>query len=245
MSLLSVIQDVISENGFGARPVSIIGNSDALAVQCLALANDSVQQIRAAHNWQSMLVQTIVLTSANGEYYPLENQGEFATFGFDSFVPDAAWDSTNNLPLIGPISEAKYAALKNGNVALTSNTRYWKLAFNWIHIFPIPTVDNDNLTFRFYAKNAVIYYSGVDPVYSERFTQDSATTKFPERLLHLALKYKLRKAKGFDYAEEYNDYKEQLAIAIAKDQSARTLTFGPPGVFALPLGNFPATIETP
>lgn len=254
MSLLTCIQAAVSESGFGTAPVSVFGNTDALTVQCLALANRAGQVISTAHNWQNMIQPGTITTVSGQETY----DGPFTTAGTGSLfriLGDTFWDSTNFLPVNGSISAQEWQTLKYGlGGTLSLGNRRFRVAYDSaashgftmypkIHVVPTPAVNGEVLVYEYFNPGWVVAvnYGGAAV---GTFLSDNDLTLFPEHLLQLSLVWRLRRAKGFDYSEEYNEYKEALSLAIARDSPAPMLNFSYMPAVAWPV-NIPQTIPVP
>ena len=254
MSLLTVIQGAITESGFGSAPVSVIGNTDALAVQCLALANRAGKVIATAHNWQNLIRPYTLTTVAGQEVYDGPNTNQSTSVA--RFIGDTMWDSTNFLPVGGAITPQEWMTLKYGvGGTLSLSTRKFKVALDSsvngydaavpmkIHLYPTPTTNGEVLVAEYVSSGWAIHpdvsYIGLGLAGS-----DNCMFAFPEHLLEQSLIWRLRRAKGFDYTEEYNEYKEQLALAIARDTPAPMLNFSYMPAVAWPV-NIPQTIPVP
>lgn len=254
MSLLTCVQAAVLENGFGAAPVSVIGNYDALATQCLALAKRAGNVIAGHHDWQNMIQPFSITTVSGQETY----DGPMQTDGANSilrFIGNTFWDSTNYLPMQGALNARDWQANKYG-LAGTGNARNRKFRVFYgsssahglsqypkIHITPTPSTDGDVLVLEYVNPGWIlaVNFSGLAVA---DFTSDNDVTLFPEHLLQLSLIWRLRRAKGFDYSEEYKTYEDALSLAIANDSPAPDLNFSMRNS-AMFLPNLPTTIPEP
>lgn len=209
MSLLSLCQDVIAETGYGTPPVSIIGNSDAMAVQLLALANASAKKVMREHNWQSLInVYTATTTADSDELVSFNSNGL-------NIIGDTAWNTDTFYPVGTVMTLSQLNNLKYSIGSNSSLCRHITLVKDIVRIQPTPTVTGETISFFVVAKYPV--WSSQYSNYLPYFQLDADTTLVPEHLVGLCLKWMLIKAKGFDYSEEYNEYQRSLQLAIARD----------------------------
>jgi hypothetical protein len=78
---------------------------------------------------------------------------------------------------------------------------------------------------------------GTSGTIKERFTLDTDSFLVERELLKLGLAWRWRKAKGYDYTEEYEEYESRLAETLGNDVPRTTLRMDQepaqvrPGVF--------------
>lgn len=235
MSLISICQDVIAETGYGTPPVSIIGNSDALAVQLLALANKAGNEIAKQHTWSWMIRQSYIITVANTDTYLLNVPA------IEAIIPESIYQGNGveiyddyGLPFalnqnrpVGSLTSKQFGILKNSGT-LAPDTISFRVVSNRssygksVVIIPMPTVSGIFYIYEYHSKMWV--YRSSPSGEDSKFALDSDVVMgFPEELLALSLKWRIIKAKGFDYSEDYNEYQRALQLAIARDAPSETL----------------------
>lgn len=212
MSLLTACQNAVKETGLGDVPATIISNTDKLAVQLNALAEREAK-VLGKLNWQRLLrEQTLTVVSGQASYSLPADWGRY--------LSDTFWDTTNYWQMRGSIDPATWQALKRGIVA-TSLRRNFRVVGNLLTLDPTPTVSTDVLIGE-YARNTP-WVDTLGTTYRVTATADTDTTVFPEHLLELGLIWRLKYAKGMDYAEDKNTYEIEVAKAFAQDTPAMRL----------------------
>lgn len=215
MSLLTACQNVVNETGLGDAPATIIGNADKLAVQLLALAKREAK-VLAAKNWQALIrEQTLTMVSGTSGYSLPADWARYATETF--------WDTTNYWQMRGSIDPATWQALRRGIVAGTTVRKDFRVVGNLVQVFPTPVNSTDVLIGEYLRNTPWIDSTLV--TYRVAPTADTDTTVFPEHLLELGIKWRLKDAKGLDYTEAFNEYETQVQLAFAQDTPADALNF--------------------
>ena len=98
-----------------------------------------------------------------------------------------------------------------------------------------PTAASDHAT-------AIVFLGADGTTYKQYFTLDTDTTLLPEDLVIQGLRWRWKKEKGLDYAEDFRTYEMQVKDAIGRDGGKPTLHLdgsesGKPGVF-VPAGSW-------
>src|SRR3954464_12301031 len=106
MTALTIIQSAFDEIGF-PRPASVVGNTDQLARQSLALLNREGKELSRNHDWKVLVREYSFATVASTSDYALPSD-------FDHFVNDSGWNRTDHEPLIGPLSGQTWQEIKSG-----------------------------------------------------------------------------------------------------------------------------------
>ena len=215
MSLLTVCQNTVSSLNFGGSPASIIGNTDALARQMLAILGEIVPALTGRHDWQALIEDHTITTVAATETYALPSD-------FSRYVTETFWDATNYWPMRGSMDPQTWQALKRGLVAATIRKRY-RIKGSLVYIYPTPTAV-ESLVAEYVSSKPILDNDG--STQKAAFAEDADTFLLPERLLQLELKWRLLEAKGLDYAEAMNFSEREIEKAIAQDTPSHTINLG-------------------
>jgi len=210
MSVLSIAQNIAKETGF-AVPTSLVGNTDALAIQLLFIIKRETRALSDRFIWQQLITPgTFNFVNAQ-ETYDLPSD-------FKDYVPKTMWNYTSRRPIIAPIDSESYEVQKN--YLITSGID--KMAFiygNKIHITPIPGSTD---TINYLYTTTKIYQSSVG-VGQTDIVADTDTTAIREYIVELGVKLRFLVAKGLLTSQElgasleYNDYENQVQKAIKTD----------------------------
>jgi hypothetical protein len=213
MSILTIAQNVAKETGFNP-PSSVVGSTDEIAIQLLALIKRETQNLSNLFEWQA-LRKRATLTLVNGtEAYPISTVAS----DFKEYIPKTAWDYSTRRPVIVPLSPQDYEIQKN--YFITSGIDKMFYIYNsTIYITPTPTAA-DVIHFEYITTNIYLSSSGVPKA---AITVDTDTTAIPEFLVELGVKLRYLVAKGeissaeLDSSFEKRDYYEQVTRAIERD----------------------------
>lgn len=143
---------------------------------------------------------------------------------FDRSVDNTQWDKSKHWIMLGPETQQQTEWLKSGYIATGPRIRYY-FQDGYLQLWP-PVTSNEYLGLNYITNNWVIATGGTSPT-KTKFTVDTDTCVFPNRLMVLALKLKLFEIKGFDTTALYRDYTAQLGIAKANDSGSQTLSMAP------------------
>ena len=213
-TILSLAQDACAEIGLPA-PLFLVSNADNSAVQLLALSNRVGEEIAAmAGTWGGwpQLRKEYTVTIYNGQdAYPFPSNIQY-------LIPGTGWSRTYRWQLLGPLEAQEWQVLKSGISPTGPRTRY-RIMGGKIYFDPPPSSDQD-IVFEYYANTWCQNASGVGQT---RFKADNDTFILPDNLLTLGLKWRLLRAKGLDYQQEYQEYKAACERGLARAGSARSL----------------------
>lgn len=235
MTLLSTVQQFCNRTGL-PQPATVYGTTNPQVRQIRALLEEEGQDLRARGSWEGITNQAAWTTVA------LEDQGAITTIasnGYNYIKNNTIWDRTTRLPVCGPVSGVDWQILK---AYFVSGPRYrYRLRGGHMLVNPAPPA-GDGWYFEYASKNWILGTDGT--TYKEFFTLDTDTILLPENLVLMGLRWRWKKEKGFDYAEDFRTYEAQVKDALGRDGGKPPLCmdtdmqYGPqPGVF-VPVGNW-------
>ena len=230
MSLLTACQAVIKETGIGDAPATIISNTDPTAIQLNALAERAAKRLSKL-NWEKLLREHTITTANGTEGYALPAD-------WARYVVETAWDATNFWPMRGSLDPQLWQSLKRGIVATTVRRRF-RLRGGQVLIFPTPTTV-DTLIIE-YARSTP-WTDSTGATYRVAATNDADITVFPEDLLTLEVKWRFKKEKGLDYAEDFDEAEKEIALAFAQDSPAEIIDYGRGSMYSAFPANIPQSI---
>ena len=164
--------------------------------------------------------------NATGTY-----SGQTYTFGqvnyampadYQRMVNKTQYNKSNRWAVIGPKDAQEWQWLKASYVT-TGPRRRFRIQGNKFAVWPAPT-SNVILGFEYQSGSWVIDSDGS---YKQRFSADTDTSLFPDRLLVLGTKLKYFQIKGFDTAALQADFARELMKFKAQDAGADTLSLAP------------------
>ncbi|MBM3491274.1 MAG: hypothetical protein FJX68_12665 [Alphaproteobacteria bacterium] len=235
MTLLTVVDYFCRRTGLPV-PGTVYGTTDPQLKQIEALLEEEGNDLARRNDWERITYEASHTTLA------VEDQGAIATIasnGFRHIKNETIWDYTDQLPVMGPLNGKEWQATK---AAVASGFRYrYRIRGGKLLSNPAPPAGH-NWRFEYVSYNWVLAADGT--TFRQYFGADSDTILLPEDLLLAGLRWRWKKEKGFDYAEDMRTYEMQVKDAIGRDAAKPRLYAdaevwrGPrPGIF-VPDGNW-------
>lgn len=218
MSLLTAAEQVARETGILSTPATVIGNTDTAVVQLLALFKRSALEIALSRDWQKLIREHTITTTASDADYALPSD-------WARYVSETAWDATNYWPMRGSLDPQYWQALKRGIVTLSIRKRFC-LFGNMVNIVPTPTVSSETLIIE-YLRNTP-WTDSAGTTWRTAPTADTDLFALPQHLLELDTVWRLRKAKGLDYGDDFQIAQDAISLAFAQDSPAMIVNYGIP-----------------
>lgn len=207
MSLLSVCQDVADVTGL-TRPTAIITGTDQLSRQFLGIAREVLDELTLM-DWPNLEIPYSLNTVVGQSAYVLPAD-------FKREIGDTAYLASQYYPLRGSLTPGDWQRQRN---ALPSQIGRYKFRLYGLplklNITPTPgTVEQ--VVFEYQTTYKV---QQADTTYKSTWYDDADVAVVPEDLVRMGIKWRIRRAKGLDYIEEYNAYemarRERLAQQLA------------------------------
>ena len=234
MSLLSLVTSFCERTNLTV-PTTVIGTTDTQIRQIRALLEEEGNDLSSRGAWQGITFEATLTTVAT------ESQGAMTTIasnGFRYIKNQTAWDRTNKLPVLGPIDSQEWQALKA--IVVTGPRYQFRIRGGEFLVNPVPTAGY-NWRFEYVSQNWIL---GANlTTYKQYFTLDTDTILLPETLVLQGLRWRWKKEKGFEYAEDMRTYEMQVKDALGRDAGKPILHMdgarrGPsPGIF-VPSGSW-------
>lgn len=208
MNLLQVVQQFCLRSGIPS-PTTVTGSTDTQVLQVQALLEEEGADLSARGDWESLTNEATHTTVAT------ESQGAITTIasnGFRHIKNKTIWDRTDRLPVIGPINQRQWQALKA--VVMTGPRYQFRIRGGLLLVNPVPTAGHD-WAFEYISKNWIISEDGLTN--KRLFTADTDEFLLPDELLLMGLRWRWMREKGLDYAELFATYEAQVKDAIGRD----------------------------
>lgn len=179
--------------------------------------NQEGKELADYHQWTA-LTKSHSFTSVAAQPQPGAIPSDFARF-----INNSMWDQTTARPVKGPISEQSFQMFQAFPVYTNVNPVF--LVREGVIIFQPAANAGDTIAYS-YVANTWARSAALVPQTS--FQADTDTAVIPEDLITLGLIWRFKKAKGFDYSEEYRTYQQQRQETISRDGGAPNLnmTYG-------------------
>lgn len=228
MTLLSTVQDFCNRTGL-PEPGSVLGSTDPQLLQIVAILEEEGRDLASRGSWQGITFEASHTTLA------AEDQGAISTIasnGFKHIKNQTIWDRTDQLPVLGPVDSQDWQTMKA--IAATGPRYRYRIRGGKLLANPTPTAGH-TWYFEYVSQNWILGADGV--TYKKRFTLDTDTILIPEDLVLQGLRWRWKKEKGFEYAEDFRTYEMQVKDELGHDGSKMVLDMGEdsrrpqPGVF--------------
>jgi len=214
MSVLSLIAHVCGRINIPV-PASVLGNTDTQILQILRLLEEEGNDLAQRGDWNALTNEATHVSLA------AEDQGAIATIaanGFRTYKNDTFWDRTNKLPIMGPLSDEEWQARK----AMTTQGARFAFRLRGGHILITPTpAAGYSWAFEYVSKYWMLGIDGT--TYKQYATLDTDTILLQEELVIAGLRWRWKREKGFDYAEDFATYEMQVKDALSRDGGKPTL----------------------
>lgn len=204
MTLLSIAQAVADEVGL-PRPTAIASGTDPLARQMFALANATIRDLRKK-DWPALVTAYSFNTVVSQEQYVLPTD-------FHRIISNSAYNASSYYALRNALAPAEWQRQRYGGFGGVGRFKARIFGFpSKISITPTPQVV-DSVVYEYISKNSIVKD---DASYSEFYTLDDDTAIVPEELVQLGLKWRVKHAKGLDYAEDFNEYENSKSEMLSR-----------------------------
>jgi len=234
MSLLTLIQYMCGRTGVPV-PSTVYGTTDTQVLQMMRLLEEEGNDLSQRGTWQGLTFEASLTTAAT------EDQGaitSIATNGFRYIKNQTIWSRTRRLPVCGPLDPQEWQMLK----ALYVEGPYYRFRIRGGKLLVNPAPPVESWYFEYVSKNWLTDSTGV--TYRQYFANDADITLLPEELLLTGLRWRWKKEKGLDYAEDFRTYEHQVKDALGRDGGKPILymdesksTAPTPGIF-VPSGSW-------
>jgi len=240
MSLLSIIQQACGRIGV-STPTSVVGNSDSIITQLLALANEEGEELTTgasvglSYDWSQLQTETSFTALAQ------ENQGAITTIapGFRYIINGTIFNRTLRRPVPGPLPPQSWQMLRAANVV--GPYPQFRIRNGNLILIPNPTA-GDSIYFEYQSAN---WCQSASSVGQMAWAADDDTGLLDEQLMTAGLIWRWKKAKNLEYAEDFRQYQTRVLNAIARDGGKTTINIGDqefvPGVLIVP-ETFPSLV---
>ena len=186
-----------------------------MVIQIQGLVEEEGNDLAARAPWQTLINEASLTTTATS------NQGDMATLcpnGYRYILNNTIWSRTRRLPVAGPLDPVEWQQLQ----AMFVNGPYYRYRIrgNDLLVNPTPPA-GESWYWEYVSYNWITDAGGTQ--YRQYFSADTDVSLIPETLLIAGLRWRWKKEKGLDYAEDFRTYETQVQDAIGRDGGKRTL----------------------
>jgi hypothetical protein len=227
MSLLTVVQSV-SRRLTLPVPTAVATSSDVNVQLMFELANEDGQELQKRCQWQILMKEDVFPAVTEAV------QPGFLPADFDRFIGNSQYDRSTRRQMLGPITPQVWQSIQ----AQPQLNRVF-LAFRQrggeVLITPNPA-QNDQIAYEYISINWVQSQNGQGQA---AYAADTDVSLLDENLIKLGVRWRFKKEKGFDYAEDFTSYERMVQISMGNDGGKGALDFTGGSTWPIPLANLP------
>jgi hypothetical protein len=213
LSLLDIVVRFCERTGLDV-PTVVMATQDAQVRQIRALLDEEGKDLSRRGAWEGLIYEAVHTSIA------AENQGQMVDIcpnNFRSIRNETIWNRTQRLPIIGPLDGIDWQAQK---ALLVQGPRYrYRIRNGALLVNPVP-VAGETWAIEYVTKNWVLAPNGDGREY---FFLDEDVTFLPADLLLQGLRWRWKKEKGLEYAEDFRTYEMQVKDALGEDAGKQNL----------------------
>jgi hypothetical protein len=231
MSLLTIVNNAAVRLGIDTAITSVVGSTDATAIQMLALAQEEGKALARRHSWQNITKEKTFTSTAAAV------QASSVASDFDRFVDGSFFNRTDKRPVEGPLTPQEWQFAQA--VVATTIVEAFRMRGGDILITPTPADTSTTYAYEYISTN---WCSSSGGTHQSSWAADSDSGLLNEELMTLGIMWRYAKAKGYDYGELFRTYELQCMSAASRDGGNPTLYAGKrgprqPGIY-VPDGNW-------
>ena len=167
------------------------------------------------HDWQALTKEETFVTDGSGDYL---RSAIFTEGDFERYVNNTDWDRSNQrkMQLVTP---PEWQIIKSSVSTTVGIVRYYRERGNAVYIEPDES--GDTVVFEYVSNQWITDSTGVTS--KSAFTVDTDLIKFPEYMVELGLKYKLKAGEGLPAVVEQQEYEGEVNKNIGYETPKRNL----------------------
>ncbi len=210
MTLLTLIQEVTDLLGV-PRPVVVVTSADQLVRQLLALAQEETRALAAEMAWPDLVEEAAFITAATSE------QPGALPADHERMMPQTMWNRSTNTRLWGPTDAQTWQRAQ-----VEPGILMWRIKTGMLMLWPVPAA-GEQIAFEYVSKSRI---RSADGTRKTLWTADDDEALLDEGLIGLGIRWRFKKAKGLDYAEDLEDYERRKGQITANAGGAPDLRIG-------------------
>lgn len=221
-TVLQIVRDACSEIGITA-PNTAVGSTDLQIIQITQLANREGKSLANRYPWTALVQQATYTTLAAEDQGALIGDILDEDVGFKYIVNETIWDRTGKYAVAGPTAGPRWQAEKS--FSITGPYNRYRIYGGHLYLLPAPDAGR-TIAFEYLSENWVQDEDATET--RNKFTLDSDLPILDSDLITLGTIWRWKKSKGFEYAQDFEDYESAVADAMARDGTKPILTFNGP-----------------
>lgn len=195
-------------------PVSISGATDTLSVQIWSLLTELGQELLNEHQWTFKEKVFTINTVSGTLLYDLPAD-------FVRFVDSTGWNNTSRLPLQGPLTAQEFALLTARNLGGTTIALQYRLFNGQVQFYYVPVTAN--VVQMTYVSRGWVQDATTSTTFKDTMEADADICLYDPRLMVAMLRWRWRRAKGFNTTDLELEYRTAFNAATNADSPGRDL----------------------
>lgn len=179
------------------------------------MLNKVGKELISLHDWQVLTKEETFVTDGSGDYL---RSAIFTDGDFERYVNNTDWDRSNQRKM-QLVTAREWQIIKSSVSTTVGIVRYYREKGNIVYIEPDET--GDTVVFEYISNQWITDSTGATS--KAAFTADTDLVKFPEYLMELGLKFKLKAGEGLPAVVEQTDYQNELSKNIGYETPRRDL----------------------
>jgi hypothetical protein len=216
-TVLQLCQDVLKATGYNP-PTAIVSAGSPDSKRLVQLVNEVGLELTSRNKWRRLTFEATVSTSATTTYSLPTDLYEI--------VNDSMWSRTETEQASGPLNEQEWQMLK-GTDAVTELIPEWRLEYTQgvpVLVF-LSEPGTQVIYFEYRSTNWLVDTSS--SAAASLWTADTQRTLLDEHLFYSELKWRWLKAKGSDYAVDFQNAQVQIQVSRDADKGgSKKLHYG-------------------
>lgn len=208
MTLKTLCENILGETGWPV-PSTFAANTDATARQIVALANTELRALSERFKWPHLRTEY--------EFNTVVDQATYAwPDDFGALAWETVFDTEQYYRIRGSVPLAQWQRWQHGLEGQLSHHRFLQgySSAGAAQITFAPAPSSVRAFTAFYYSNE--YARGDDGASKAGYSADTDTSKVPERLIELGVKWRFRRVKGLDFSAELAEYNADVPAQFAK-----------------------------
>lgn len=217
MTVLSAISQASRLMGKGSVTAAY-NSANPFAAEMAALANEAAGDMAKGYDWRRLTVLHTVTGDGTANDFDLPDDYDRMPVKMDLM----RGADGRLLEKVDDLDDWNYRRATN----LTPNDGEWIMLGGQLSVYPA-LASGETVRFYYVSNEFAKDNSGTAKA---SFTVDTDTFLLPERLLTLALIWRWRAMKGYEYAEDMQSYEIALSQEVLRERGPRILTTGRHGL---------------
>lgn len=217
-NVLTIVREACGRIGLN-KPSTATGSTDVQVQQLVSLVNEEGKKLAARTRWQELNAEATFVTTATEDQGKLNGTIVAVAAGFKYIINDTIFNRTQKVNVPGPLSPSGWQALK----ATGSAAGYWsqyRIRGGRLLMYPAPAA-GQTAAFEYVSENWVS--NALSDTFRKAFSADDDYPLLDSDLLMAGLVWRWKKAKGFAYGEDFDDYEELVTDAMTRNASATVI----------------------